>query len=166
MTRYMVYQCKRTKTQIDILMAFTELDAPSFFTHIEEPQLITRWWAPKVTSCNMREGGEFILEWPEEKKKFIAHITRRIGGKELGFQFHWENGFDKNEWDVLIKAEGASRDNGAFVTLTQTSFTPPWEVPGTHSLRLTNDPDLRDTYREYWIEVFEKLADYWHPFQR
>jgi hypothetical protein len=61
MSSYMVYQSTRTETQIDILMAFAELDAPSFFTHIDEPELIIMWWAPQVSKFDMREGGEFVL---------------------------------------------------------------------------------------------------------
>jgi hypothetical protein len=104
---------------------------------------------------------------PDENRKLIGQVTKRIGDKELGIKFHWENGFDENVWDVLIKAKWANRVDGCFVSLPQSTFTPPWKIPGTNYIRLSlsDYPDLTETYCDYWVGIFEKLADYWHQLK-
>lgn len=143
----------RKKGAIELRFIFPYLSTFCIYDHLTDPDLITRWWAPKVLKLDFRKGGEYQFFWSETNQYLYGKYTDAFTGDDdmkLAFTWNWKNDPDNTPREVQILLYKSINGDGSFMQLSHKSFDSNQDFLENH-----------ERYSKMWISNFQRLANYW-----
>lgn len=117
-----------------------ELSAPPevVFDHFTRIELLTRWW-PTGGHTDVREGGEYVLEWDGPGVTLRGRYI--VVDRPVRLQFTWS--WDHDDDDSIVTVEFMAVDAGTIARVRQTA----------------SSTEERDGYIEGWSHFLGRLAE-------
>ncbi len=141
----------RKRDEIELCFIFPYMSSFCIYDHLIDPNLVVRWWAPKVIKLDFRLNGEYEFFWQESGEYLYGkYIGSNVGGEVLTFTWNWKNNPDRLPREVHLQLYKSSNGVGSFMKLIHKPFD-----FGKEEL------ENRIRYSELWINNFQRLANYW-----
>jgi uncharacterized protein YndB with AHSA1/START domain len=129
--------------RLEIVASFPKRDPDSLFRFWVEPDLLCKWWPPKVEVIEPRVDGQYVLVRPNQNWRFRIRFTGFVPVKVLGFTWNWEHEPDANPTRVHITFE-SMHDKGTRMILIHSGYIP-------------NNENQRQSHLEGWIFFLSRL---------
>lgn len=140
----------QNKEIIQLKFVLHYLTAFNVYDHLIDPELITRWLAPKVEKIHCTAGGEYHFIWSNPENHLRGKYLKAIGGEILDFTWQWDN--EKDIPPRTVKIEVIPSRNGQFSTVLL--------LHGTFGM--SDDEQSKRTFQlVQWINSFIRLTNYW-----
>lgn len=140
----------QNKEIIQLEFVLHYLTAFNVYDHLINPELITRWLAPKVEKIHCAVGGEYHFIWSNPEHHLRGKYLKAIGGEILDFTWQWDNEKDLPPRTVKIKVTPSRNGQSSTVLLFHGTFGKSDDEQSKRTFQLTQ-----------WVNSFARLANYW-----